>query len=177
MANFPSNPSNGNTHVIGNTTWVYNSTSDSWLIQDVNEYAVANLQNTPPANPDEGTLWYDSQTTGRLFIYIDGSWIDASPSDTSNSGSWGSTAAPTSVTSSYTATGSITFVARSWTTATFVGANAPTPSVTNNSGNAWTSIVSQGGVMQSSINTPTVVIGYAEATDVITATQIDYWDA
>ena len=66
MANFPSNPSNGNTHTIGNTIWVYNSTSDSWLIQDVNEYAVANLENTPPANPDEGTIWYDSQTTGRL---------------------------------------------------------------------------------------------------------------
>jgi hypothetical protein len=83
MANFPSNPSNGNTHTIGNTIWVYNSTSDSWLIQDVNEYAVANLENTPPANPDEGTIWYDSQTTGRLYIYIDGNWIDASPGDIS----------------------------------------------------------------------------------------------
>jgi hypothetical protein len=83
MANFPSNPSNGNTHIIGNTIWVYNSTSDSWLIQDVNEYAVANLENTPPANPDEGTIWYDSQTTGRLYIYIDGNWIDASPGDIS----------------------------------------------------------------------------------------------
>ena len=83
MANFPSNPSNGNTHTIGNTIWVYNSTSDSWLIQDVNEYAVANLENTPPANPDEGTIWYDSQTTGRLYIYIDGNWIDASPGDVS----------------------------------------------------------------------------------------------
>ena len=83
MANFPSNPSNGNTHTIGNTIWVYNSTSDSWLIQDVNEYAVANLENTPPANPDEGTIWYDSQTTGRLYIYIDSNWIDASPGDVS----------------------------------------------------------------------------------------------
>ena len=83
MANFPSNPSNGNTHIIGNTIWVYNSTSDSWLIQDVNEYAVANLENTPPANPDEGTIWYDSQTTGRLYIYIDSNWIDASPGDVS----------------------------------------------------------------------------------------------
>ena len=84
MADFPSSPSNGDTHIIGNTIWVYNSGVDSWLIQDVNEYAVANLQNTPHANPGEGTLWYDSQTTGRLFIFINGAWIDASPGDNSN---------------------------------------------------------------------------------------------
>jgi hypothetical protein len=113
-------------------------------------------------------------TTSQLESYENGAW---GPVGGGGGSGWGSTAAPTSVTSSYTATGSITFVARSWTTATFVGANAPTPSVTNYSGNAWTSMISQGGRMQSSINTPTVVIGYAEATDVITATQIDYWDA
>jgi hypothetical protein len=79
MANFPSNPSNGNTHVIGSTIWVYASSTDSWTIQDVNEYAVANLESSLPSNPDQGTLWFDKQTTGRLFIYVDGHWIDASP--------------------------------------------------------------------------------------------------
>ena len=79
MANFPSNPSNGNTHIIGNTIWVYASSTDSWTIQDVNEYAVANLESSLPSNPDQGTLWFDKQTTGRLFIYVDGHWIDASP--------------------------------------------------------------------------------------------------
>lgn len=84
MANFPSSPSNGDTHIIGNTIWVYNSTSDSWIIQDVNEYAIASLENTPPASPDEGTLWFDDQTTGRLYVYINGSWIDASPGELTN---------------------------------------------------------------------------------------------
>jgi hypothetical protein len=79
MANFPSNPSNGNTHTIGNTIWVYTSSTDSWTIQDVNEYAVANLESSLPSNPVQGTLWFDKQTSGRLFIYVDGHWIDASP--------------------------------------------------------------------------------------------------
>jgi hypothetical protein len=84
MANFPSNPSNGNTHTIGNTVWVYNSTSDSWLIQDVTEYAVASLDNTPPAQPVDGTLWYEDSVTNRMYIFIDGDWIDAGPSESSN---------------------------------------------------------------------------------------------
>jgi len=84
MADFPSNPSNGNTHTIGNTVWVYNSTSDSWIIQDVTEYAVASLDNTPPAQPIDGTLWYEDSVTNRMYIFIDGDWIDAGPSESSN---------------------------------------------------------------------------------------------
>ena len=84
MADFPSNPSNGATHTIGNTVWVYNSTSDSWLIQDVTEYAVASLDNTPPSQPIDGTLWYEDSVTNRTYIFIDGDWVDAGPSESSN---------------------------------------------------------------------------------------------
>jgi len=33
---------------------------------------------TPPVNPLEGNLWYDNND-GRLFVYYDRSWVDASP--------------------------------------------------------------------------------------------------
>jgi hypothetical protein len=33
---------------------------------------------TPPADPLNGTLWYDTNS-GRLFVYLDSSWIDSSP--------------------------------------------------------------------------------------------------
>lgn len=45
--------------------------------------AAITISDTPPPNPQEGNLWYDS-SIGRTFIYyvdIDGSqWVDASPS-------------------------------------------------------------------------------------------------
>lgn len=33
---------------------------------------------TPPENPDAYTLWYD-EVSGRLYVWYDGAWIDASP--------------------------------------------------------------------------------------------------
>jgi hypothetical protein len=79
MADFPSNPSNGNTHIIGNTVWVYSSTSDSWLIQDVTEYAVAHVGTSAPTNVQHGSLWFDTGSTGRLHVYVNGSWVYANP--------------------------------------------------------------------------------------------------
>jgi len=32
----------------------------------------------PPADPSNGTLWYDT-ISGRLFVYLDSSWVDSSP--------------------------------------------------------------------------------------------------
>ena len=36
------------------------------------------LGTTPPADPVEGALWYDT-TDGRLYVYYDNTWVDASP--------------------------------------------------------------------------------------------------
>jgi len=33
---------------------------------------------TPPADPSNGTLWYDTNS-GRLFVYLNLSWVDSSP--------------------------------------------------------------------------------------------------
>jgi hypothetical protein len=79
MADFPSNPSNGNTHIIGNTVWVYNGTSDSWLINDVLEHAIAHVGTSAPSNVQHGSLWFDTGTTGRLHVYVNGSWVYANP--------------------------------------------------------------------------------------------------
>jgi hypothetical protein len=37
---------------------------------------------TPPLNPHDGLLWWDS-TDGRLYIYYDSTWVDASPESNS----------------------------------------------------------------------------------------------
>ena len=34
---------------------------------------------TPPPNPRESSIWYDT-VGGRLYVYYDGAWVDASPS-------------------------------------------------------------------------------------------------
>lgn len=57
------------TKVNENFTELYNSVS-----------AVVILGNTPPTAPGEGDLWWDV-TSGRLYVYYNNAWIDASPVD------------------------------------------------------------------------------------------------
>jgi hypothetical protein len=40
--------------------------------------AITSTGATPPGTPSEGTLWYDT-VSGRIYVYYDASWIDASP--------------------------------------------------------------------------------------------------
>jgi len=44
----------------------------------------------PPTNNIAGTLWYDSKT-GRIYIYYDGAWVDASPALRGPTGTTGPT--------------------------------------------------------------------------------------
>ena len=39
---------------------------------------------TPPGTHPEGTLWYDT-VSGRIYVYFDSSWIDASPKGVASS--------------------------------------------------------------------------------------------
>jgi hypothetical protein len=39
---------------------------------------------TPPGTHPEGTLWYDT-VSGRIYVYYDASWIDASPKGVASS--------------------------------------------------------------------------------------------
>jgi hypothetical protein len=47
---------------------------------------------TPPGTHPEGTLWYDT-VSGRIYVYFDSSWIDASPKGTASAISFATKAA------------------------------------------------------------------------------------
>ena len=46
--------------------------------------APIDVGSTPPGTHPEGTLWYDD-VSGRLYVYYDSSWIDASPKGVASS--------------------------------------------------------------------------------------------
>jgi hypothetical protein len=46
--------------------------------------AITSTGSTPPATHPEGTLWYDT-VSGRIYVYFDASWIDASPKGVASS--------------------------------------------------------------------------------------------
>jgi hypothetical protein len=65
----------------------------------------ATVSETEPEDPNTGDLWYD-ETGGRLHVYYDASWIDASPNGkvnapTSSKGASGDTAGNWSADSNY----------------------------------------------------------------------------
>ena len=45
---------------------------------------ITSVGTTPPGTHPEGTLWYDT-TSGRIYVYFDASWIDASPKGVASS--------------------------------------------------------------------------------------------
>jgi hypothetical protein len=74
-----------------------NGTTLNWstvpVPTDVNQLAdidgllgstITSTGSTPPATHPEGTLWYDD-VSGRLYVYYDASWIDASPKGVASS--------------------------------------------------------------------------------------------
>ena len=46
--------------------------------------AISSVGATPPGVHPEGALWYDS-VSGRIYVYFDSSWIDASPKGVASS--------------------------------------------------------------------------------------------
>ena len=54
--------------------------TDHWVVQKFKGDHEVYVSPTPPDDPQEGKLWYDS--TGdviELFIYVDGAWVSATP--------------------------------------------------------------------------------------------------
>jgi len=54
--------------------------------------AISNTGSTPPGTHPEGTLWFDP-TSGRLYVYYDSNWVDASPKGTASAISYATKAA------------------------------------------------------------------------------------
>lgn len=55
-----------------------------------------NVSGTAPENPTEGTLWFDTNS-GKIYVYYNGTWIDAVPSFAGPTGSQGPTGAQSTV--------------------------------------------------------------------------------
>lgn len=74
---FPPNPSDGQEETLANgVTYKWNDTLKQWLIVSSGGGGggpPVDTDNTAPATPPNGTLWYD-QTNMRLMMYI-GVWF------------------------------------------------------------------------------------------------------
>ena len=87
MANFPSNPSNGDTHA----GFTYSSSVGAWK---ATAGVSTTLSNTAPTSPSNGDLWWNTNTSKLYISYDDGSstqWVQAAvPGATGAAGAAGS---------------------------------------------------------------------------------------
>jgi len=91
---FPADPyegqvflgSNNEYYVFQEYKWVATSLLTAANFDGITSFIGEN----PPTNNIAGTLWYDSKT-GRIYIYYDGSWVDASPALRGPTGTTGPT--------------------------------------------------------------------------------------
>jgi hypothetical protein len=78
--NFPDSPSNGDTYVVGGVTYAYNSTKNAWETIG-GAITTTGSGDTPPANPADGDLWFNSASAELSVRYNDGTssqWVTVS---------------------------------------------------------------------------------------------------
>ena len=78
--NFPDSPSNGDTYVVGGVTYTYNSTKNAWETIG-GAITTTGSGDTPPANPADGDLWFNSSSAELSVRYNDGTssqWVAVS---------------------------------------------------------------------------------------------------
>ena len=105
---FPANPSDQDSFVANNVTYIYDGTLGVWNIYSGTTYnggfggsggANVTVSDSAPSSPSAGDLWWESDV-GRLKIYYDDGdtqqWVDASPSSNTVGGS-NSVIAPTAI--------------------------------------------------------------------------------
>ena len=69
---FPANPTVGQSLSVNGRTWIWDGTV--WGNQSTREF-VRSVSDTAPVNPEVGDEWFNS-STGRLYNYYDGYWIE-----------------------------------------------------------------------------------------------------
>jgi len=78
--NFPDSPSNGDTATLSGNTYTFASASNSWTKQAVSGAALLS-QDTAPANPASGNLWFNT-VDAALYTYYEDSdtsqWVGIS---------------------------------------------------------------------------------------------------
>ena len=84
--NFPCNPTNGQTYEANGVTWQWDGTA--WVVAPAESTAAFSpvfISPFPPANPNPGELWWNSNT-GQLFLFYQDAtceqWVAAATSTT-----------------------------------------------------------------------------------------------
>jgi hypothetical protein len=100
--NFPSNPSNGDTHA----GFTYSSSVGAWR---ATAGVSTTLSNTAPSSPSDGDLWWNTNTSKLYISYDDGSstqWVQAAvPGATGATGADGSSVTSYANTSAFPSSG------------------------------------------------------------------------
>lgn len=105
---FPANPSDQDSFVANNVTYIYDGTLGVWNIYSGTTYnggfggsggASVTIGDSAPTSPSNGDMWWESDV-GRLKIYYDdgdtAQWVDATPTSNTVGGS-NSVIAPTAI--------------------------------------------------------------------------------
>jgi hypothetical protein len=105
---FPANPSDSDSFVANNVTYIYDGTLGVWNIYSGTTYnggfggsggASVTIGDSAPTSPSNGDMWWESDV-GRLKIYYDdgdtAQWVDATPTSNTVGGS-NSVIAPTAI--------------------------------------------------------------------------------
>ncbi len=93
--NFPDSPSNGDTHIVGDKTWTYNTSKTRWTSSGSGGGSSVTVSDTAPTSPSDGDQWFNSTNGSLLIYYNDGTssqWVGVS----GPGGSDGASGAPTS---------------------------------------------------------------------------------
>lgn len=102
---FPNSPTVGDLYTVGGKTWQWNGTF--WAGYGTSPDLT--ISDTPPASPNIGDQWYESDT-GRWLIYYDNAWVELTSAAVVSPNAndlQGTTLAPTVVTSSLTSVGTL----------------------------------------------------------------------
>lgn len=72
---FPNSPTNGDLYTVGGKTWQWNGTF--WAGYGTSPDLT--ISDTPPASPNIGDQWFESDT-GRWLVYYDNAWVELTSS-------------------------------------------------------------------------------------------------
>ena len=93
--NFPDSPSNGDTHIVGDKTWTYNTSKTRWTSSGSGGGSSVTVSDTAPTSPSDGDQWFNSTDGSLLIYYNDGTssqWVGVS----GPGGAAGASGSPTS---------------------------------------------------------------------------------
>ena len=79
--NFPDSPSNGDTHIVGDKTWTYNTSKTRWTSSGSGGGSSVTVSDTAPTSPSDGDQWFNSTNGSLLIYYNDGTssqWVGVS---------------------------------------------------------------------------------------------------